>query len=316
MSKVAVVIPCYRVAGQILQVLAAIGAEVQQIYVIDDHCPENTGRLVADECRDDRVTVLFHEHNQGVGGATMTGFKAALEKQADIIVKLDGDGQMDPVLIPKLIDPIQKGLADYTKGNRFFDLSNITRMPLERRLGNLALSFMSKPSGGYWKNFDPTNGFVAIHRKVLARLPLAKIDRRFFFETDMLFRLNALRAVVYDLPMDVCYGEERSNLKIGAIIPSFFFKHLRNTLKRVFYNYYLRDFSLASIEIAGGFPLLLFGVLFGLCEWSSSISSGIPVSSGTVMLAALPIILGVQFLLGFLAYDIENVPNAPIHPYL
>ena len=139
-----------------------------------------------------------------------------------VVVKVDGDGQMDPRLIPSFVYPILRGEADYTKGNRFFDLESVRTMPRFRLLGNAILSFMTKLSSGYWNLFDPTNGFTAIHTDVARHLPFDKISRRYFFETDILFRLNTLRAVVVDVPMEAKYGDEVSNLKISKIVLEFF----------------------------------------------------------------------------------------------
>lgn len=308
---VAVVIPCYKVTQHILNVIAGIGSEVQSIYVIDDACPKGSGNFVSANVSDSRVRVLFHSENQGVGGAVMTGYRAAIEGGADLIVKIDGDGQMDPSLIPNFILPIIMGEADYTKGNRFYDLDDINAMPKVRFFGNAVLSLMAKLSTGYWDLFDPTNGYTAIHAKVAQHLPFAKISRRYFFETDILFRLNTLRAVVLDIPMCAKYGGETSNLVISKIIGEFLFKHIRNFFKRIFYNYYLRDMSLASIELPLGVALLLFGLAFGSYQWYESANGNITTPAGTVMLAALPILMGVQLLLAFLGSDIGSVPRRP-----
>ena len=314
--SVAVVIPCYRVRKHILAVIGAIGAEVETIYVVDDACPQQTGDYVAQECRDPRVRVLAHKVNYGVGGAMITGYLQALRDGADVVVKLDGDGQMDPGHIPMLVKPIVQGMADYTKGNRFYYLEGVQQMPMVRLLGNAALSFIAKFSTGYWDVFDPTNGFTAVHAKVLERLPLEKIDRRYFFESDMLFRLNTIRAVVMDVPLSARYADEESNLKIFRSIPEFAFKHTRNTLKRIFYNYYLRDFSAMSLELLLGCMALFLGVSFGSLAWIKSVRTGVVATSGTVMLAALPTLVGIQLLLSFLAADSGNVPKIPLHKRL
>jgi glycosyltransferase involved in cell wall biosynthesis len=307
---VAVVIPCFRVKAHVLSVLAGIGSEVERIYVVDDACPEATGDHVERSCTDPRVRVLRHAQNLGVGGAVMTGYRAALSDGFDIVVKLDGDGQMDPALLPDFVQPIREGIADYTKGNRFFNLEAVESMPRVRLVGNAVLSFLTKFSSGYWQLFDPTNGYTAIHRDVAHYLPFDKISRRYFFETDMLFRLNTLRAVVIDIPMDARYGDEVSNLKIGRILPEFMWKHVCNTFKRVFYNYYLRDMSIASVELPLGVLLLLFGVSFGTYHWTGHGGREL-ASAGTVMLAALPTLIGVQSLLAFLNYDIAATPHRP-----
>ena len=311
--RVVVVIPCYKVSAHLGDLIQQIGKEVDAIFVVDDCCPEKSGALVEKVCADPRVRVIYNTTNQGVGGAVMSGYKAAIIDGADVIVKIDGDGQMDPHLIPAFIAPILAGEADYTKGNRFFDLEKIKAMPPVRIFGNSALSFMTKLSSGYWDLFDPTNGYTAIHAEVARHLPFDKISHRFFFETDMLFRLNTLRAVVVDVPMDASYGDEVSNLKINKILGEFLYKHFRNLSKRIFYNYYLRNVSLASIELPLGVLLLLFGSIYGGWHWFLSIHEGILTSAGVVMISALPLIIGLQLVLSFLGYDINSVPRRPIH---
>ncbi|MHC3908929.1 hypothetical protein ACMZ4X_02155 [Achromobacter marplatensis] len=312
-SRISVVIPSYKVKKHILEVIKGIGPEVSRIYVVDDSCPDDSGAFVRENCDDQRVIVLRNEVNQGVGGAVMAGYRAAIADGMDVMVKLDGDGQMDPRLIPDFVAPILCGEADYTKGNRFFDLEEIRAMPKIRLFGNAVLSFMTKLSSGYWNLFDPTNGYTAIHREVAKHLPMDKISNRYFFETDLLFRLNTLRAVVLDVPMDAKYGDEVSNLKIGKIIGEFFFKHVRNFSKRIFYNYYLRDMSLASIELPLGCLMILFGSLFGIYNWIDAAGHGSTTPAGTVMLSALPIIVGLQLILAFLGHDISAVPDRPFH---
>ncbi|MDE2422944.1 MAG: glycosyltransferase [Betaproteobacteria bacterium] len=310
---VAVVIPCFKVTRHIQDVIAGISQEVQQIYVVDDACPVGSGKFVEENVRDQRVQVLYHSENQGVVGAVMTGYRAAIAGGADVIVKVDGDGQMDPKLILDFIWPIVSGEADYTKGNRFYDLEEIHAMPRMRLFGNAVLSLMAKLSTGYWDLFDPTNGYTAIHADVARHLPFSKISKRYFFETDILFRLNTIRAVVVDVPMSAKYGEEVSNLKISKIIGEFLFKHARNFFKRIFYNYYLRDLSLASIELPLGLLLVMFGAGFGLFSWYESAQANAVTPAGTVMLSALPLLMGLQFLLAFLGNDIGSVPRRPRH---
>ncbi len=309
---VAVVIPSYKVKDHILKVISGIGPEVDHIYVVDDQCPEHSGEFVKSNCSDARVKVISHQKNQGVGGATITGYKQALADHADIIVKLDGDGQMDAALIPKLIEPIRTAQADYVKGNRFYDLEFLRQMPFLRKLGNSGVSFMSKAASGYWNIMDPSNGFTAIHRKALDSLPLDRIDKRFFFESDLLFRLNTIRAVVAEMPMQAVYGDEKSNLKIRRVAFQFPFKYLSRMLKRIFYNYYLRDFNIGSLELVLAFVFILFGVLFGAWKWSESIITSHPATAGTVILAGLPVILGFQSLIAFLHFDVANLPQKPL----
>jgi len=311
-NKIAVIIPCYQVRDNIISVIGGINSHIKNIYVVDDACPQKSGDYVRELCKDERVKVIYNHINQGVGGAVIAGYKEALKDDNDILVKLDGDGQMDPSMINSLIAPIISGKADYTKGNRFFYPEEITDMPLIRIIGNIILSFVNKISSGYWNIFDPTNGYTAISRDVLKMLPLDKINKRYFFESDMLFRLNIIRAVVYDVPMPPIYNNEKSGFRIFDNMFLFARKHICNSFKRIFYNYYLRDFSIASIELSLGGFLLILGIIFGIINWQYSIESSNPATAGTVMLCALPIIIGFQLLLSFLNYDVTHTPTKPI----
>ena len=309
---VAVIVPSYKVKDSILSVLSKIGPEVGKIYVVDDACPQGTGNFVKENCTDDRVEVLFNPANLGVGGAVMTGYKKALADGCKIMVKIDGDGQMEPLLISRFVDPIRRKEADYVKGNRFYDLDYLRRMPAMRRFGNSMVSFISKLASGYWNVMDPANGFTAISATALKHLPLEKIDRRFFFESDMLFRLNIIRAVVQDLPIHAVYGTEKSNLRISGVLFRFPFKYMNRLTKRIFYNYFLRDFNIGTLELLMASIFLGFGFIFGGIHWASSLETLHPATAGTVLLAGLPIILGFQSLLAFLHYDLANIPQKAI----
>ena len=303
-------------AGQVLDVLARVGPEVERIYCVDDACPEASGRLVRERVVDPRVEVLLNPANLGVGGATMVGYRRAVEDGAEVIVKLDGDGQMDPALLPQLVAPVVAGHADYAKGNRFWDLGHIGRMPFIRRVGNLALSFMAKASTGYWNVFDPTNGYTAIHARLLEWLPLERVSPRYFFESDLLFRLGTLRAVVVDVPMDARYGQQASGLRPWGVAGEFAWKHLRNVVKRLGYNYFLRDLSIASLQLLAALALLAFAGSFGGWQWWSHANAGITAPLGTVMLAALPAVMGFQLLLSFIGYDMAGIPSRAVWPML
>lgn len=314
--RIAVVIPCFRVARHIVHVIRRIGAECWRIYVVDDACPEHSGRVVETQCSDPRIRIIRHIENQGVGGAVMSGYAAAMTEGATIVVKIDGDGQMAPELLPTFVAPIVSGRADYTKGNRFYDLRDLGRMPASRVFGNAALSFMTKLSAGYWDIFDPTNGYTAIHVKVLRHLPLERISRRYFFETDMLFRLNTIRAVVVDIPMQAEYRDEVSGLRISRILGEFLFKHARNAFKRIFYNYFLRDFTVASLELVMGIALLAFGISYGATHWIISARADVGTPVGTVVLSAFSALAGLQLLLAFVGFDVASTPRRAVHPVL
>jgi dolichol-phosphate mannosyltransferase len=301
--QICVVIPAYRVKAHVLEVIASIGPEVQKIIIVDDACPEKSGDHVMKNNNDPRVEIVFHNANMGVGGAVKTGYKRAMVLGSDVIVKIDGDGQMDTSKIKELIHPISLGEADYTKGNRFFDVEAIKNMPKIRILGNLGLSFFTKLSSGYWKIFDPSNGFTAISGNKLRFMPLEKIDNGYFFESDMLFRLNLADAVVRDVKMPAIYMNEKSNLKIARVLLEFPLKHLRNLMKRIIYTYYLRDFNLASIELPLGIILTGYGSALGIYSWIHGAINATPTQPGTLILVSLTLLTGFQLILAFLSHD-------------
>lgn len=319
-KQVAVVIPCYRCADRIEEVVARVGPEAAQVVVVDDACPEGSGNrveaLIAADPRYARVTVLRNGENRGVGGAVLRGMRHARAAGADILVKLDGDGQMAPELAGEFVAPLRSGEADYAKGNRFYAYRLVRDMPAVRLLGNGLLSFLTKLSSGYWNVFDPTNGYLAIAGEVFDELPLDRLDRRYFFETDLLCQLGLLRAVVTDIPMRATYGRESSGLSPLRVSAPFLFRHAARFLRRVFISYFLRDFSAGSLYLLVGLPSLLFGLVFGIWQWTTLSAADLEATAGTVMLAALPVILGVVLLLNFLAFDVMMIPRTPLHPRL
>ena len=308
--KVAVVIPAFQVRDFILDVLSRIDDSVFLIVVVDDCCPERTGEHVRQHTKADRVIVVRNGRNMGVGGATLVGFRRALDEGAEIIVKIDGDGQHRPEWIPQFTGPVSNGKADVAKGNRFYDVGDVVAMPKGRLLANLALSFLAKLSTGYWDVFDPANGLFAVHRKVASRLPMARIARRYFFETDLLFHLNLLQAKVLEVPMEAIYGQEPSGVRPWREALYFLARCLRNAFWRVLYSYYLRGFSVASLMLAMGLALVVFGTGYGIANW------GGPATPGTVMVAGLPFLVGSQMLIAFLTHDMSRQPEQAIHPRL
>ena len=175
---------------------------------------------------------------------------------------------------------------------------------------------MTKFSTGYWSVFDPTNGFVAIDAGVLRLIPLEKLAPRYFFESDVLFRLSVIRAVVADVPMHARYGEAQSSLRIAGVIAPFLAGHARNFAKRILYGYFLRDFHVASLELLVGICAVVFGVVTGAANWIHSAHLGRATPAGSVMLAALPLFVGIQLLLAFLNFDITAEPARPIQGHV
>ncbi len=313
--KVAVIIPCYKVKPFILHVISQIPAICDVIYVVDDKCPDQSGQYVKEHCHDPRVKVIFNEINQGVGGAVIRGYQEALADDVEVCVKIDGDGQMSPLIMGKIIAPIINGDADYTKGNRFHSVYNVRQMPLMRLFGNAILSFLTKMSSGYWSIFDPTNGYTAIHKTVLAQLQTQHISKRYFFESEMLIYLRDIDAVVCDVPMQAVYGEEESGLKIRNIVFEFLFKHIKMFFRRMLYQYFMRDFNLASLHILFFLILTITGGIIGISTWIETLQTNIPTPTGTIMLSVLPLILGFQSSIFAMSIDVLSEPKKPIQRY-
>ena len=311
-AKIAVIIPCYRVKQQILDLLNAIPSFVSYIFLVDDACPESSGRYVEDNCTDERCHVLYHDTNQGVGGAVVTGFNAALETDSSIFVKMDGDGQMDARYLEALIHPILTKEADYTKGNRFFDMSALSLMPLVRRIGNMGLTLFAKAASGYWNLSDPTNGYVAIHRSALELIDREKLEKRYFFECDLLIRLNVVRAAISEVPIPAVYGNEQSSLSVLSSLFVFPIKLLRGFFRRIVWRYFIYDMSAVTVFLLVGSLLCFGGVIFGFYRWYQGHFNGAIQSAGTVALGLFPAIIGFQMLLQAMILDIMEKPSRSI----
>jgi glycosyltransferase involved in cell wall biosynthesis len=306
--RVAVVVPALNEAAHVGDVLRQMPAYVDQIVVVDDHSTDDTA-AVAGASGDPRVAVISHATRQGVGGATLSGMERALAGGADVIVKCDGDGQMDPERIAALLEPLANDGYDYAKGNRFLDSAALRQMPRLRLLGNFAMTFLTKLASGYWHIFDPQNGFLAVRASALRDIDLGTVARGFFFENDMLIRLNIQNCRVKDVSMPARYGNEQSSLRINRILLTFPLQLARGLCQRIWEKYMLRDFSPIAVFWLVGAALLLFGGSFGSWHWLRSWLSGRPASTGTVMLSVLPFLLGFELILQAIILEIRESPR-------
>jgi dolichol-phosphate mannosyltransferase len=309
--RVAVVIPSYRVARELPRVVQEMPDSIDRIIVVDDASPDDLSGALS-LVIDSRLQIIVHETNQGVGGATVTGMLAALQDAADIIVKCDGDGQMDPRDIPALVRPIAAGWADHVKGSRYHHSKELGAMPLLRLVGNIGLTFLTKLSSGYWNVLDPVNGFFATRSDVLRNIQLAELSRRYFFETDLLIRLNIIEARVADMPQPARYGTEQSSLSVTRALWDFPWRLVVGLLRRVFWRYLVYDVSPVAIFGITGLLLASFGFGFGSWQWFTHGTRNVPTPLGTIVLAALPLTLGFQLLLQALILDIANTPRATV----
>jgi 4-amino-4-deoxy-L-arabinose transferase-like glycosyltransferase len=303
--RVAVVIPAYRVAPFVREVITDLPTWIDQVLVVDDGSPDDTAGVV-ERLGDPRVVLLRHTVNRGLGAAMATGYAKALELDAAIVVKMDGDGQMDPAALPLLLDPLLRGQADYAKGDRFWHGAELVRMPRPRLVGNLLLTFLTKLSSGCWNVFDPQNGYVAITADMLRQIDLAALDQGYFFENEMLIQLNILSARIADVPIPARYRGEVSSLRPAWVLPVFAARLVLGLGRRLVEKYVLREFSPVAMLFFPGMALFLAGLAFGVYHWGRSVRSGVPATAGTVILAMLPVALGFQLLLHALLLDIGN----------
>lgn len=302
--KIAVAIPCYKVEQHLPHVVAGLPSFVDHVLLVDDHSPDGTPALVDRlAASDPRITALHHPVNQGVGGAMKSAYRKAIEMNVDVVVKVDGDGQMDA----SYIEPLVQALADaeFSKGNRLFDRRQLHRMPAVRRMGNMGIGFMVKAASGYWNVSDPVNGFFAIRTATLRLMDLDRLADRFFFESSQLIELHYTGARIAEVPMPAIYADERSNLSIGKTLLSFPPRLLGAYIRRLHLSYFVFDFNICSLYLLVGLPSFLFGLVFGLCEWIHYASISSPSPTGTIMVAVLTFVLGFQMLLAAAQYDIS-----------
>lgn len=306
--SIAVVIPAYRVAREIGGVLTAMPPEIDAVYVVDDASPDDLAACVLAR-GDPRVRLIRNPVNLGVGATTVRGYQEAIADGWDVVVKCDGDGQMDPALIPALVRPIVEGHADHAKGNRLWHFPELRGMPLPRLLGNIGLTILCKLATGYWNVVDPVNGFLATRASMLRRLPLLRLAPRYFFETDLLVRLNILGARVADVPFPARYEGAPSSLSVWRELLRFPPRLIVSVARRVFWRYLYFDVSPVAIFGITGFLLLAFSLGFGAYEWLTHAMAGVATPLGTIMLVALPVILGFQLCLQAIVLDIQNTPR-------
>lgn len=218
-KKIAVVVPAYNERDFIARVIETIPDFVDRIYAINDASTDDTGEILSKLAgKISRLTVIHHEKNGGVGAAIISGHKMALKDGMDVVAIMAGDGQMDPAILDKIIDPVVEGRADFAKGDRLSVPHHRKSMSAWRTFGNFLLTYLTRIASGYWHMVDPQNGYTAISREFLLRLDLDKIEKGFAFENDMLVKLNVLGARVVDVPHPAIYGKERSKIRYHKYI--------------------------------------------------------------------------------------------------
>jgi glycosyltransferase involved in cell wall biosynthesis len=221
--RISVVIPAFNERGKIASTVETVPDFVDDIFVIDDASRDETGAAASlGACRranPERIHVVRHGENRGVGAAIATGYRHALAAGADVAVVMAGDGQMDPDDLPALLVPIADGVADYVKGNRFKHPAIWSTMPKTRIVGNVLLSAATRVTSGYSHLFDSQCGYTAIHRRALAAIDLDVLWTRYGYPNDLLSRLYVAGVRVVDVPVRPIYGEHwKSGIHVGNVL--------------------------------------------------------------------------------------------------
>jgi glycosyltransferase involved in cell wall biosynthesis len=301
--SIGVVIPSHNEENHIKDTIETLPDFIDKIYVVDDGSTDKTAEVVK-MLTDERVHLFQHEVNRGPGAAVVTGYEAALNDEMDVIVKMDGDNQMDPEQLPNLLDPIVEGRADYTKGNRLLSPEYRKGMSKWRFFGNSILTFLTKIGSGYWQMIDPQNGYTAISRRVLERINLDSVYPYYGYLNDILVRLNIYGYRVMDIVMPARYGTERSSIKYSKYIVKVSLMLLRNFFWRLKMKYIVFSFHPLILFYMLGIVLTPIGIFGGLFALYYKYVIGGPLFIRGV-LSLLLFIIGVQFLLFAMLFDMQ-----------
>jgi glycosyltransferase involved in cell wall biosynthesis len=308
-ARIAAVVPAYNEEKMIATVIETMPDFVDHIVIVDDCSADGTSQVVR-ASTDPRVELVRHEVNTGVGGAIITGHRAAIAAGSDINVVMAGDAQMDPAYLPALLERVTTQGYGFAKANRFFSPESFEGMPKHRVFGNIVLSFMTKLASGYWNLFDPQNGYTAIRTEVLRRIDLDRVSRRYSFENDLLIHLNILQVPAVDVPIPAVYGAEVSSIRLSKVVPELLSLLTKGFWRRIWYRYVLWSFSPIALLLVLGLILFIFGL--GVAIWVCfQVAASVVATAATVMLAALPLMIGTQMLLSALQLDIQASPSTP-----
>ena len=304
-KTVAVVVPAFDEEGLVAETIVGIPEGVDRIIVVDDASRDATAER-ARATRQERVEVISHEHNGGVGAAIVTGYKQALAERMDVTVVMAGDNQMDPAELETIAGPVLRGEVDYAKANRLISGRAWELIPRSRYLGNAVLSLLTKIASGYWHVADSQAGYTAISLDALERLDLDRVYTRYGFPNDLLVHLNVINARVRDVPSRPIYNVgERSGIRIRKVVPRISWLLLKGFFWRMREKYVIRDFHPLVFFYLLGIVMTGLGLVLGLVETVLRLM-GHGITPATIVLVALLLIAGSQFTLFAMWFDMES----------
>ena len=303
-KRVAVVVPAYDEERLVVETLSGIPAFVDRIYVVDDASRDGTA-AAAGAVGDDRVEVIPHERNAGVGAAIVTGYRRALEEEIEVTCVMAADNQMDPVELAGLVGPVARGEVEYAKANRLVSGEAWKVIPRTRYLGNAVLSLLTKIASGYWHVADSQAGYTAISHDALKALDLDELYPRYGFPNDMLVHLNVQNARVRDVPSRPVYDVgEQSGIKLRSVVPRISWLLFKGFWWRMGHKYVIRDFHPLVFFYAFGVLMTLVGFLLGAIEVVLRLA-GNEITTPTIVLVAVLFIAGLQMTLFAMWFDME-----------
>jgi len=305
-KKIAVVVPAYNEETQIERTVCTMPDYVDKIIVVDDKSKDRTVEIVERLGEnDERILLIRHEKNGGVGKAIGTGYIWCRENDIDIAVVMAGDGQMDPDDMPALLDPVVENSADYTKGNRLITGEAWKKIPRVRYLGNSALTFLTKIASGYWHVTDSQTGYTALNRKALHLLPLEDIYPRYGMPNDFLVTCNIYNMRVMDVPINPVYDiGEKSGIKLRKVLFSLPILLIRLFFRRMVQKYIIRDFHPLIFFYAFGASLFIVDIpLIVRLFYYWAMDGNIPKINALAILFCT--FIGMQSILFAMLFDME-----------
>jgi glycosyltransferase involved in cell wall biosynthesis len=303
-KTVAVVVPAFNEEALVASTVSSVPGFVDRIFVVDDASTDATAVRAREA--DPRAEVVVHDENEGVGGAIVSGYRRAVAERIDVTCVMAADGQMDPDDLEVLVRGVASGECDYAKANRLFTGQAWRLIPRTRYLGNAVLSFLTKIASGYWHVADSQSGYTAVSLETLELLDLDRLYRRYGFPNDFLVHLNVWNRRVRDYPSRPIYGVgERSGIRLRRVVPAISWLLVKAFFWRLREKYVIRDFHPLVLFYTIGLVLFGAGVILGLVETALRIAgNAIPVA--TIVLVALLVISGLQFLLFAMWFDMES----------